>query len=165
MDIKDIRDLIITIDKTSIEKVEIENKDIKIMITKKAISESGNAEKISVGSLENKSTESKSIDIDAQDIKIAEANNESNNKSVINDENTYIVKSPIVGTFYEGASPDTPPFVKVGDKVEKGQTLCIVEAMKIMNEIECEVSGEVVEILAHDEDIVEYGQPLIRIRR
>jgi acetyl-CoA carboxylase biotin carboxyl carrier protein len=135
------------------------------MITKKAINENGNTEKVSVGNLENKSIESKTIEIDAQDIETTEANTASNNKSVTNDENTYIVKSPIVGTFYEGASPDTPPFVKVGDKVEKGQTLCIVEAMKIMNEIECEVSGEVVEILAHDEDIVEYGQPLIRIRR
>ena len=74
------------------------------------------------------------------------------------------VKSPIVGTFYESPSPGSPPFVKVGDQVEVGQVLCIVEAMKLMNEIEADVAGEVVKRIATSGQPVEYGQALFAIR-
>jgi acetyl-CoA carboxylase biotin carboxyl carrier protein len=75
------------------------------------------------------------------------------------------VKSPIVGTFYQAPSPDADPFVKVGDTIEKGQTLCIVEAMKIMNEIEAEFSGTIQEILVEDGQPVEFDQPLFVIKK
>jgi acetyl-CoA carboxylase biotin carboxyl carrier protein len=74
------------------------------------------------------------------------------------------VKSPIVGTFYESPSPGAPAFVKIGDQVEVGQVLCIVEAMKLMNEIEADVAGEVVKRIAASGQPVEYGQPLFAIR-
>lgn len=74
------------------------------------------------------------------------------------------VKSPIVGTFYESPSPGAPAFVKIGDQVEVGQVLCIVEAMKLMNEIESDVAGEVVKRIAVSGQPVEYGQPLFAIR-
>ena len=74
-----------------------------------------------------------------------------------------VVNSPIVGTFYRAPSPDADDFVKVGDQVEKGQTLCIVEAMKIMNEIESEFSGEVKKILVENGEAVEFEQPLFII--
>lgn len=74
-----------------------------------------------------------------------------------------VVKSPIVGTFYRAPNPDSDPFVNVGDQVEKGQTLCIVEAMKIMNEIESEFSGEVKKILVENSEAVEFEQPLFII--
>ena len=80
------------------------------------------------------------------------------------EENYKIVKSPMVGTFYASSSPDKEPFVKVGDKVHKGQVLCIVEAMKLMNEIESEFDGEIVEVCVNNEDIVEYGTPLFKIK-
>ena len=79
-------------------------------------------------------------------------------------EDLFLVKSPIVGTFYGSPSPGAEPFVKVGGYVEAGQTLCIVEAMKLMNEIEAETSGEVLRILAENGQPVEYGQPLFAIR-
>ncbi len=79
-------------------------------------------------------------------------------------EELHLVKSPIVGTFYGSPSPGAEPFVKVGNHVDSGQTLCIVEAMKLMNEIECEVSGEVLRIFAENGQPVEYGQPLFGIR-
>ena len=79
-------------------------------------------------------------------------------------EQLHEVKSPIVGTFYESPSPGAPPFVKVGDMVEVGQVLCIVEAMKLMNEIESDVAGEVVRRIATTAQPVEYGQPLFAIR-
>ncbi|HZY63287.1 MAG TPA: acetyl-CoA carboxylase biotin carboxyl carrier protein [Edaphobacter sp.] len=74
------------------------------------------------------------------------------------------VKSPIVGTFYESPSPGAPAFVKIGDQVEVGQVLCIVEAMKLMNEIEADVAGEIVKRIATSGQPVEYGQPLFAIK-
>lgn len=81
-----------------------------------------------------------------------------------NKENLYFVEAPLVGTFYRSASPDKPPFIKVGDKVKKGTTLCIIEAMKLMNEIESEVSGEVVSILVENAHSVEFGTKIFGIR-
>jgi acetyl-CoA carboxylase biotin carboxyl carrier protein len=74
------------------------------------------------------------------------------------------VRSPIVGTFYESPSPGAPPFVKVGDVVQAGQVLCIIEAMKLMNEIEADASGEIVKRLANNGQPIEYGQALFLIR-
>ena len=79
-------------------------------------------------------------------------------------EDLHLVKSPIVGTFYGSPSPGAEPFVKVGAYVEAGETLCIVEAMKLMNEIESDMSGEVLRIFAENGQPVEYGQPLFGIR-
>ena len=79
-------------------------------------------------------------------------------------ESLHIVKSPIVGTFYESPSPGSPPFVKVGDPLEVGQVLCIVEAMKLMNEIECDVAGELVKKLVANGQPIEYGQELFAVR-
>ncbi len=80
------------------------------------------------------------------------------------DASLHTVKSPIVGTFYESSSPGSPAFVKVGDQVESGQVLCIVEAMKLMNEIESDLSGEIVKRLVTNGQPVEYGQPLFTLR-
>lgn len=149
MDIKDIRDLIITIDQTSIERVEIEKSDIKIMISKTIAKESSN---IMVPTY-------KSDEVDCKLTQKEELVQEKSNEDHI------IIKSPIVGTFYRTSSPDSPPFVNIGDIVDLGQTICIIEAMKIMNEIKSDVAGEVIEILVNNDDIVEFGQPLMRIRR
>ncbi|HOC44682.1 MAG TPA: acetyl-CoA carboxylase biotin carboxyl carrier protein [Thermoanaerobaculales bacterium] len=80
------------------------------------------------------------------------------------DEGLHWVTSPIVGTFYRAPNPDAEPYVKVGDIVREGQTLCIVEAMKLMNEIECEVAGTVVKVLPDNAQPVEYGERLFAIR-
>ncbi|WP_053957635.1 acetyl-CoA carboxylase biotin carboxyl carrier protein [Inediibacterium massiliense] len=148
MNIQDIKELLLTIDKTSIQKVDIEQKDIKISI-------------------------SKGIDVDCtyktnemQEVKTQmNPSVEEDEKIEINTDDTYIVKSPIVGVVYMSPSPDADPFVSVGDTVTKGEPLCIIEAMKIMNEIQSEEEGQIVEILVKNEDLVEYGQPLMRIRR
>ena len=80
------------------------------------------------------------------------------------DEALYIT-SPIVGTFYSAAAPDVPAFVRVGDHVKNGQTVCILEAMKLMNEIQCEFDCEIEAILVSNEQKVEYGQPLFRVKK
>jgi len=76
----------------------------------------------------------------------------------------HVIKSPIVGTFYASASPEAQPFVRVGDFVEAGQTVCIIEAMKLMNEIEADISGEVARVLVENGQPVEYGEPLFALR-
>lgn len=76
----------------------------------------------------------------------------------------HIIKSPIVGTFYAGPSPEAGPFVRAGDKVEAGQTVCIIEAMKLMNEIEADISGEIARVLVENGQPVEYGEPLFALR-
>ena len=93
-----------------------------------------------------------------------EASKDEAPKTVEEDKNIFVVKSPIVGTFYASSSPDKENFVKAGSKVKKGSVLCIIEAMKLMNEIESEVQGEVVEIMVDNESMVEFGQPMFKIR-
>lgn len=80
------------------------------------------------------------------------------------EEDVYIM-SPMVGTFYNSPAPDAVSYVNVGDTVKKGQTLCIIEAMKLMNEIECEYDAEIVSVMVSNEQKVEYGQPLFKIRK
>ena len=80
------------------------------------------------------------------------------------EEDLHVVTSPIVGTFYRSSSPTVDPFTKIGDSVNAGQTLCIVEAMKLMNEIQCDVSGSIVKIFVENAQPVEYGQPLFGLK-
>ena len=81
-----------------------------------------------------------------------------------NDPNIKKVVSPMVGTFYKSPSPDADPFVKIGDKVQSATVVCILEAMKLFNEIEAEISGEIVDILVENGQLVEYGQPLFLVK-
>ena len=143
MDRQLINDLITLIDKSSITSFEYEENGIAVRIKR---------ENNIVSTKTEESVPSKMI---------IEESEEATTKS---DDEHKIVKSPIVGTFYDKASPEKDTFVKVGEKVSKGDTLCIIEAMKIMNEINSDFDGEVVEILCNNEDMVEFGQPLFKIR-
>jgi acetyl-CoA carboxylase biotin carboxyl carrier protein len=84
--------------------------------------------------------------------------------AAVPEEDLHIVTSPIVGTFYESPGPSKPKFAEAGKTVKKGDVLCILEAMKLMNEIQSEVDGEIVEVLVKNQDMVEYNQPLFKIR-
>lgn len=94
-----------------------------------------------------------------------EGKKEAPEKAPEEDKNTVEVKSPMVGTFYRAPSPDSPPYVETGDQVNKDSVLCIVEAMKLMNEIKAEISGSVVDILVENGQPVEYGQPMFKIKK
>lgn len=85
-------------------------------------------------------------------------------KAAASDAGLHVIKSPFVGTFYASPSPGKPVYAKVGDKVKSGQPLCVLEAMKIMNEIDSDMSGEIVEICVDNESLVEFGQPLFKIK-
>ncbi len=163
MDIEDIKDLIITMDKTSIERIEIEKKDLKIMISKE-IGRGDNVLKSIVNDLDGNDMSAEIADGSIEEFK-NRIGKIGSGKTLVDNEDTYIVKSPMVGIFYKAPGPDDLPFVNIGDTVREGQTLCIIEAMKIMNEIECEYEGQIIEIFAEDEGIVEFGQPLMLIGR
>lgn len=151
VNLKEIKELIKLIDSSSLSEFHLEKDDIKLQIKKESTVKIIKDEKALTLNKEEHISE-----IDAlkeERIKDKE------------DENLHLVKCPIVGVFYSSPKPDSPPFVKVGDKIKKGDVLCIVEAMKLMNEITSDVDGEVVEILVENQSPVEYGQPLFKIRK
>ena len=160
MDYKDIKRLMDDMGNSKLDSLEIEFPDgIKISMTKNGRNANLNANYANSSVIEASAP---------MTVPVVQANTE---KSLVNvpqddkkEENYKEVKSPMVGTFYESSSPTAEPFVKVGDKVRKGQVLCIVEAMKLMNEIESEVDGEVVEVCVKNEDMVEFGTTLFKIK-
>ena len=171
MNFKEIKELLMLIDNTKLEYVKLNTSDIELEVSKKVV---GNIE---LGTKNTSVVENKENNIE----KVLATNNSTNENNIINTndtledelakedvvefagENLKEVKAPLIGTFYESPDPDSPAFVSVGDHVEKGDTLCIVEAMKLMNEIKSEFTGKVVEIKAANESMVEYGQTLFVI--
>lgn len=158
MDYKAIQELIKTMNDSGLYALEIESEGTHIKMKK-------GPDQIIMGSAQNTDTIQNSQPM----VQVASSDQKSAQKEVTveapkEEGNIHVIKSPIVGTFYASASPDKEDFVQVGTKVKKGSVLCIIEAMKLMNEIESEVDGEVVEILVKNEDMVEYGMPLFRIR-
>ncbi|MBB5325259.1 acetyl-CoA carboxylase biotin carboxyl carrier protein [Anoxybacillus tepidamans] len=95
---------------------------------------------------------------------VQETKQEQSKQEAVKADNLHKITSPMVGTFYAAPSPDSPPYVKVGDKVKTDTIVCIIEAMKLFNEIEAEVNGEIVEILVQNGQLVEYGQPLFLVK-
>lgn len=164
----EVRELIDIIDKSSLRCFELESQDIKIKMNKNLeVSQSFKEEPV-VRNTENSSFNS---EVARTELSNNEVNNKTKLEEAIKEEVTVedsgdfkIVKSPLVGTFYSASSPGEEPYAKVGDRVKKGDVLCIVEAMKIMNEITSEYDGEIVEIMCKDDDIIEYGLPLFKIK-
>ena len=137
MDLEQIEKLVEIIEKSTLKEITVEEGNLKINLMRE-----NNIESQSI---------SKNIE---KKVEIVEEP----------DEESFIT-SPIVGTFYSAASPETPAFVRVGDTVKKGQPVCIVEAMKLMNEINCDFDCEIEAVLVSNEQKVEYGQPLFRVKK
>lgn len=154
MDYKAIQELIKTVSDSNLTFVELETEGVKIKLEKKQelISVERIPEVVKTIAVEEQKPVIKEVPELQEVIKVEAVMKEG-----------LLVTSPIVGTFYDSPSPDSESFVSVGSKVKKGQVLCIIEAMKLMNEIESEVDGEIIEVLAQKEQMVEYGQPLFRI--
>lgn len=163
MDIKEIKELIELINSSDIAYLEIETNDGHIKMDKSLTRNLVfNNENKSVNYIEEKE-EVKIIENKKEVVKELVEKSEDKNEFSSNIEGT-LITSPMVGTFYSSSSPDSNPFIKVGDSVKSGDVLCIIEAMKLMNEIESEFNGEVVEILAKDGDMVEYGTPIFKVK-
>lgn len=156
MTYQDVKELIHMIDESDFVNFELVMDTVSLKMSKYApiAPKETNTETITKPSVIQELSNSKSTETDA----VSSLEKDSDVEIEGN-----LVKSPIVGTFYASTSPDKPPIVSKGSKVKKGDILCIVEAMKIMNEIVSDCDGEVAEILAENGQLVEYGQPLFRI--
>lgn len=151
-----IQELIKSIDASSLRVFELELQGTKLRLSKnnETFKESVKEIKEEIENYESIPGASINKEETKEDIKIESKK----------EENLKVVKSPLVGTYYSSPAPGEKPYVEVGNKVKKGDVLCIVEAMKIMNEITSDYDGEIVEILRRDEDIIEYGMELFKIR-
>ena len=149
MDIKEIKELVELIQGSAIEEFEMEKSGVRIRIRR-----SLEASKVAV-------LPSSAQPVLAETEVVAEVAAAAEEPE---DENLYTFEAPIVGTYYITPKPDAEPFVQVGDRVSKSTVLCIIEAMKIFNQIECDVTGEITAILVENGQPVEYGEPLFQIR-
>ena len=157
MDIKEIQNLIKFVQKSGVEEVKIERDDFKITIKTKSVA----PQHIIVEDVPQPVSIPASQPITQA---VQEVNTQETTESVnLENDNQVIVKSPIIGTFYRKPSPDKPSFVEVGQSIAKGDVLCVIEAMKLFNEIESDFSGKIVKILVDDQSPVEFDQPLFII--
>ena len=146
---KEIQDIINFIKKTDLDDVSIETENYKIRVKKNKTTYT-TTEKV-------KSEEIKPLKrIEVEDKPEEKKEKENNTKNII-------IKSPMIGTFYRSPNPESAPFISEGDIIKPGQTICIVEAMKLFNEIESEVSGKVVKVIANDSSPIEFDQPLFEV--
>ncbi|MCX7904027.1 MAG: acetyl-CoA carboxylase biotin carboxyl carrier protein [Caloramator sp.] len=145
MDTKAIQEIIKAMDNSSLTFIEIISDDITIRMKKEGY-------------------EVKEVVREVKKEIVSHEEKVENKEGQTKEENLHVIKAPLVGTFYRSPGPNLKPYVEVGTKVKKGDTLCIIEAMKIMNEIQSDVDGEIVEILVENETMVEYGQVLFKIR-
>jgi acetyl-CoA carboxylase biotin carboxyl carrier protein len=146
MNMRFIEKMIKALEESSLAEIEVQRFWTRVRISKNA---KGATPQVSVTNLKTNETQ------------------ELGSKEEIEKEepNLHVIKSPMVGTFYRAPTPDAPPYVDIGDKIKKGDVVCIVEAMKIMNEIESDVKGEILGVLVSNEGPVEYNQPLFKVRK
>lgn len=170
LEFSELRDLLTTLDQTEIEELTLKAADFELTIRRRSPLAAGEfAPVVAVGPVSAPSPEPLPPPIAAppspapvappQDAPVESVPPPSSTSGRLLE-----ITSPMVGTFYRAPAPDEPPYVEVGDRVRVGQTVCIVEAMKLMNELESEVSGTIVEILIENADPVEFGQVLMRVK-
>ncbi|OGU54334.1 MAG: acetyl-CoA carboxylase, biotin carboxyl carrier protein [Ignavibacteria bacterium RBG_13_36_8] len=157
MDLDLIKKLIKLVEKSEITEFSVQEGDLKVKISKNSKPPSN-------------SNSQTTAEIETPNSQVAVEKPEKSVKAAgkpieTPDSNLYEIRSPIVGTFYRAPAPDANPYIQVGESVKEGVVLCIVEAMKLMNEIECDVSGRVVKILVENGTPVEYNQPLFLIEK
>ena len=153
MDIKEIQNLIKFVSKSGASEVKLEMEDVKITIK----TGSGNTETTIVQAAPSHGVPQMAAPIAAVPVPVAVVSPESEDAKYIT------IKSPIIGTFYRKPAPDKPNFSEVGTKISIGDTVCVIEAMKLFNEIESEISGKIVKVLVDDSSPVEFDQPLFLV--
>lgn len=164
MKLNEIQDLIKFVAKSGVSEVELETKDVKITIKTNGKNKSEQPvivqQALPVMHAPVAPVQQPMVQPVAQPMTEAKA---SESKGGSSDANLVTIKSPMIGTFYRSAGPDKPPFINVGDEIKAGKVLCIIEAMKLFNEIESEVNGRIVKVLVDDASPVEYDQPLFLV--
>lgn len=159
--LSEIKELIKLVDQTSVEELEIENEGSRLHIRKP-----GKSEVVTVqpAPVMHTYTQPAAVPVQAAPQPTAAVQEETAAPEQSAANNYHKITSPMVGTFYSSPSPDAAPFVKVGDRVNTKSVVCILEAMKLMNELEAEVNGEIVEVLVSNGQLVEFGQPLFLVK-
>jgi len=160
MDIKEIQELIKFVAKSGVSEVSIDRKDFKITIKAQMTQTIVNA---SVPAMSNPVVMAAPAAAAAAAPAPASAPTPAASAAPVETSNLITIKAPMIGTFYRSSSPDKPAFVNVGDEIKAGKVLCIIEAMKLFNEIESEVSGKIVKVLVDNASPVEYDQPLFLV--
>jgi acetyl-CoA carboxylase biotin carboxyl carrier protein len=155
MKVKELRELIDFISNTGLEEVNIETEEFKVQVKR-------SPDSIAVAAPQIQTPAPVAMPAAAQSAPSADVPT-SDKPAASKSANLIEIKSPMIGTFYRSPNPDSPSFVNVGDKVKPGDTVCIIEAMKLFNEIESEISGTIVEILVENASPVEYDQPLFLV--
>ncbi len=172
MKLSDIQELIKFVAKSGVSEVELEDKDFKIVIKTPPYKRGKNNEHETTTVIQQMPVGMPMQQMPMQQMPVQaqqpapqpEAPAAAKTEEKTEDTSKYIeIKSPMIGTFYRKPSPDKPPFVNVGDTVNEGDVVCIIEAMKLFNEIESEVSGKIVKVLVEDNSPVEYDQPLFLV--
>ena len=158
MDLKEIQNLIKFVAKAKVNEVKIERKDFKITIKSDSVTKT--IQPIETSQI-NIQEQTHSEQADSINQNVLEDQLEEKTES---EDNLITIKSPMIGTFYRAPSPESDDYVQVGDHINADTVVCIVEAMKVMNEIKAEMNGVITEILVENASAVEYGQPLFRVR-
>ncbi|BBH21113.1 biotin carboxyl carrier protein of acetyl-CoA carboxylase [Paenibacillus baekrokdamisoli] len=157
--LSEIKELIKLVDQTSVQELEIENEGARLLIRKP-----GKTEVVNVQSASIVPTYMQAYQPPATQPEVASTAQAPAAAQPAITTNYHQIVSPMVGTFYHASSPENGPFVKVGDRIHEKSVVCILEAMKLMNELEAEVRGEIVEILVQNGQLVEFGQPLFLVK-
>ncbi|APC48334.1 acetyl-CoA carboxylase biotin carboxyl carrier protein [Virgibacillus halodenitrificans] len=163
--VQEIREIIKLIDQSSINQFTYESNGTTITMEKSAGNTTVQPQNTPVQVVEENPSVQTKEEPTIKEEKPVESHKEETVKEESKPSFDYEITSPMVGTFYSSPSPESGPYVSVGSNVEDSSVVCIVEAMKLFNEIEAEVSGEIVEILVKDGELVEYGQPLFRVNK
>ncbi|SHE11151.1 acetyl-CoA carboxylase, biotin carboxyl carrier protein [Chlamydia abortus] len=159
--LSEIKELIQLVDQSSLQELEIQNENCKLFIRKPSPSKS---ETVYVASAPQQQVAATPQASPLPQAAAVQAEAESKDGQQPDRSHLHTITSPMVGTFYAAPSPEAPPFVSEGSKVKENTVVCIVEAMKLMNEIEAEVNGEIVEVLVDNGQLVEFGQPLFLVK-
>jgi len=157
--IKELKNLLVSVKHNNLQSISIKNTNLELIISKESVQlPSILGKQMSIAS------EIKPQPLNQLKSKTKQRKQQSIKNKFVEPELYFTIVSPMVGTFYRSPAPGEPHFIEVNDSVKTNQTVCLVEAMKLMNEIEAEVSGEVVEILVKDGDIIDCGQALMKIK-
>jgi acetyl-CoA carboxylase biotin carboxyl carrier protein len=159
VNMEELRELIALLRENGLAELELEREDFRVRLRREGVAPSGDHSQYMVASPSAPATAPPSTPAPASTQSGAQGAS-----ATATDQDLHIIQSPIVGTFYRSPSPTAEPFVKIGSNVEAASVVCIIEAMKLMNEIQAEASGEVVKIYVENGQPVEYGQPLFGIR-
>ncbi|HEY1037885.1 MAG TPA: acetyl-CoA carboxylase biotin carboxyl carrier protein [Bacteroidia bacterium] len=163
MKLNEIQDLIKFVSKSGVSEVELETKEVKIVI--KTTSKNAAAQVVyqQAPVAMPQVVAPQVVTAPQAQTTPAASSNDTKTPAASDDSKYLTIKSPMIGTFYRSAGPDKPPFVNVGDEIGAGKTVCIIEAMKLFNEIESEIKGKIVKVLVNDATPVEYDQPLFLV--